>query len=143
MYLNNLFVFGTLLPGLRNYHKFLAKYNPKAYHAKAKGLLYYIPGDHYPIAIAGEGEIQGVMFESKDLNIILPMLDDIEKYTGIESQSGLMREIVDVENLETGEIVKAHMFFWPPSKVDELKAKGQIIPSGDWLKFLDENGQVE
>lgn len=143
LYLNNLFVFGTLLPGLRNYHKFLAKYNPNAYKAKTKGVLYYVPGDHYPIAIHGDGEIYGVLYESKDLNIILPELDEIEKYTGVESQSHLIREIVDVENTETGETVKAHMFFWPPSKIDELKTKGEVIESGDWLRFLNERGQEE
>ena len=54
-----------------------------------------------------------------------------------ESQSYLVRKIVDVENLETGEKVKAHMYLWPPSKAQWLKDNAVIIYDGDWMKFLE------
>ncbi|MDN5294203.1 MAG: hypothetical protein PWQ91_786 [Eubacteriales bacterium] len=143
MYLNRLFVYGTLLPGLRNYHRFLAKYDPPYWPAKAKGIMYYIPDDHYPVVVDGEGDVYGVLYETKDLAVILPVLDEIEKYTGVESQSHLIREIREVENLETGEKVRAHMFLWPPSRREELEKRGVRIESGDWLKFLRERGMEE
>lgn len=138
MYLNNLFVYGTLLPGLQNHQKFIEKYHPEVYKARAKGTMYYIPGDNYPVVLEeGDNDIKGVLFVTRELSVILPELDEIEKFTGVESQSHLIRDIRDVENLETGEIVKAHMFLWPPSKTDWLKKKGQVIEDGDWAKFLE------
>lgn len=138
MYLNNLFVYGTLLPGLDNYKRFVEKYNPNVSQARAKGTMYYLPEDGYPVVLQGEGEIKGVMFETRELPTILPEIDEIEKYTGVETQSHLIREIVDVEIVETGETVKAHMFLWPPSKADWLKENGEVIPDGDWARFLNE-----
>ncbi|WP_027365456.1 gamma-glutamylcyclotransferase family protein [Desulfotruncus alcoholivorax] len=137
MYINKLFVFGTLLPGLDNYKRFLEQYRPKYYPARAEGVMYYLPEDGYPVVLEGKGEVKGVLFDSDDLRVVLPEIDDIQKYTGIESQSYLIRKIVDVENLETGEKVKAHMYLWPPSKAQWLKENGVIIYDGDWMNFLE------
>jgi len=138
MYLNNLFVYGTLLPGMENYERFIKEHNPMVYRAKTKGVMYYLPDDGYPVVLEGDGEIKGIMFETRDLSVILPEIDEIEKYTGVESQSHLIREIRDVELLETGETVKAHMFLWPPSKAQWLRENADVIPDGDWAKFLQE-----
>ncbi|WP_347488951.1 gamma-glutamylcyclotransferase family protein [Desulfoscipio sp. XC116] len=136
MYLNRLFVFGTLLPGLTNYNRYLKSSKPKTFPATAKGIMYYLPEDGYPVITEGEGEVKGVIYESPDLLIILPEIDEIHKFTGIESQSDLIREIRDVVNLETGETVKAHMYLWPPAKDRWLKQNATVIADGDWLKFL-------
>ena len=137
MYLNNLFVYGTLLPGMPNYDRFIEDHKPKVSTAKAKGVMYFLPGDGYPVVLEGDGEVKGVMFETRDISVILPELDEIEKYTGVESQSHLIREIKDVE-LETGDKVKAHMFLWPPSKAQWLKDNAKIIQDGDWARFHKE-----
>jgi len=139
MYLNNLFVYGTLLPGMANYDRFIREHNPKVSKAKAKGVMYYLPGDDYPVALEGEGNIIGVMFETRDLSVVLPEIDEIEKYTGVESQSYLIREIRDVELVESGEKKKAHIFLWPPSKAQWLKEHGQMISDGNWAGFQREN----
>lgn len=136
MYLNNFFVYGTLLPGLQNYKHFIELYKPEVYRAKAKGTMYLLPEDDYPVVLAGEGEVKGVVFVTDELPTILPQIDEIQKYTGVESQSHLIREIKDVEILETGKIVKAHMYLWPPSKAQWLKEKGVIILDGDWARYL-------
>ena len=68
-------------------------------------------------------------------------IDEIEKFTGVESQSHLIREIVDVENLDTGETVKAHMYLWPPSKGEWLKEHAEVVTDGDWSRFLRERGK--
>lgn len=138
MYLNNLFVYGTLLPGMVNHQRFIDAHKPTVSTAKAKGIMYYLPEDGYPVVLEGDGEVQGVMFETRDMSVILPEIDEIEKYTGVESQSHLIREIKDVEIVETGEKVKAHMFLWPPSKAAWLKENGEVIPDGDWARFLKE-----
>lgn len=135
MYLNNLFVYGTLLPGMANYDRFIEAHKPKVSKATAKGLMYYLPEDGYPVVLEGDGEIKGVMFETQDMSVVLPEIDEIEKYTGVESQSHLIREIKDVKLVETGETIKAHMFLWPPSKAEWLKKNGQVIPDGDWANF--------
>ncbi len=136
MYLNNLFVYGTLLPGQDNHRRFVEKYQPKVSAARAKGIMYHLPEDGYPVVVEGSGEVNGVLFETRELAVILPELDEIEKYTGVESQSDLIREIRDVQNLDTGETVKAHMFLWPPSRREWLEKNGEIVPDGDWKKFL-------
>lgn len=138
MYLNNLFVYGTLLPGLDNYKRFIEKHKPKVYRARAKGIMYYLPGDGYPVVLEGEGEVKGVVFETRHLSVALSEIDEIEKFTGVESQSHLIREIREVENLETGETLKAHMYLWPPSRAEWLKKNGEVIPDGDWARFLRE-----
>lgn len=136
MYINRLFVFGTLLPGLHNYNHFIKKCRPKTYKARARGIMYYLPEDGYPVVLEGDGEIKGVLFEADELRVIMPEIDEIQKFTGIESQSHLIREIRDVENLETGETVKAHMYLWPPSRAEWLEKNGEVIYDGDWLRFL-------
>lgn len=138
MYLNNLFVYGTLLPGLKNYKRFLEPYNPKVYEARTRGVMYIVPSDGYPVILDGENEIKGVLYETRDLKVILPEIDDIEKFTDVESQSLLVREIRDVELLESGKTVKAHIYMWPPSKAEWLKKNGEVIPDGDWARFLRE-----
>ncbi|GBF33526.1 hypothetical protein DCCM_2628 [Desulfocucumis palustris] len=142
MYLNNLFVFGTLLPGLENHKKFIEKYKPAVYTARARGVMYYLPSDDYPVVLEGDGEIKGIMFDTPEMSVILPEIDEIEKFTGVESQSHLIREIKEVELLESGKKVKAHMYLWPPSKADWLKKNGVLIPDGDWARFLRENGKL-
>lgn len=137
MYINKLFVFGTLLPGLDNYKRFLEQYQPEFYPARAEGIMYYLPNDGYPVVLEGEGEVKGVLFDSDELRIVLPEIDDIQKFTGIESQNHLVRKIVDVENLETGERIKAHMYLWPPSKAQWLRDNAVIINDGDWMSFLE------
>lgn len=136
MYLNNLFVFGTLLPGLENYKRFVETYKPQVFKARTSGIMYYLPEDGYPVVLDGDGEIKGVMFVTREMPLILPQIDEIQKYTGVDSQSHLIREIRDVELVETGDIVKAHMYLWPRSKTQWLKENGVIIPDGDWAKFL-------
>ncbi|MBU7006805.1 gamma-glutamylcyclotransferase family protein [Phosphitispora fastidiosa] len=142
MYLDNLFVYGTLLPGMENHERFIQAHKPTLYKARAKGIMYFLPEDGYPVVLEGEGEIKGVMFQTRDMATVLPEIDEIEKYTGLESQSHLIREIRDVELLETGEKVKAHMFLWPPSKAGWLKENAEIIPDGDWARFLQEHRKV-
>jgi gamma-glutamylcyclotransferase (GGCT)/AIG2-like uncharacterized protein YtfP len=143
MYLNNLFVYGTLLPGLKNYKRFIEPHKHKIYEAKSRGVMYLVPGDGYPVILDGEGEIKGVMFETSDLMFILPEIDDIEKYTDVESQSMLVREIRDVELLESGKTVKAHVYMWPPTKAEWLKKNGEVIPDGDWARVLREKQDKE
>lgn len=135
MYLHKLFVYGTLLEGLENYKKFLQPCNPKAYSARSKGIMYYLPSDDYPVVLEGEGEIKGTLYEADDLSMALTQIDDIQKYTGVESQNHLIRVIRDVENLETGEKIKAHMYMWPPCKTEWIKKNAAIIPTGDWVGF--------
>ncbi|MCF8010238.1 MAG: gamma-glutamylcyclotransferase [Clostridiales bacterium] len=138
MYLNNFFVFGTLLPGLNNYNYFIKKYNPNIYNARTKGIMYYLPEDGYPVVIDGERYIKGVLYNTEELPVILPEIDEIHKYTDIETQSHLIREIRDVEIIDTGETIKAHLYMWPPSKRQWLKKNGVIISDGDWTRFLKE-----
>ncbi len=139
MYLHNLFVYGTLLPGLKNYKCFIEHHKPKIYEAKVNAVMYYLPEDGYPVVLDGEGIVKGVLYESRELSVILPEIDEIEKYTGVESQNLLIREIRDVEILETGKTVKAHMYMWPPEKAKWLKENAKVIVDGDWARFLKEN----
>lgn len=137
MYLNNLFVYGTLLPGLDNYNRFIKDHKPEIYKARTKGIMYYLPGDGYPVVLEGEGKVKGVLYKTRNLSTILPEIDEIEKFTGVDSQSLLIRKIKDVEILDTGEQVKAHMYLWPPSKARWLKENGIVILDGDWARFLE------
>ena len=138
MYLNNLFIYGTLLPGLKNYQRFLEPYKPKVYKARAKGVMYVVPGDGYPVILDGKDEIKGVLYETRELKFILPQIDEIEKFTDVESQSLLVREIRDVELIESGKTVKAHVYMWPPSKAEWLKENAEVVPDGDWAMYLRE-----
>ncbi len=140
--MDNLFVYGTLLPGLKNYNRFIKDHKPKTYKARAKGTMYYLPKDNYPVVLEeGEGEIKGVLYDSREMAVILPEIDEIEKFTGVESQNLLIREIRDVEILETGEKVKAHMYLWPPSRAKWLKENAEIIPDSDWARFLNDRNK--
>lgn len=142
MFLNKLFVYGTLLPGLDNYNRFVEKYKPRVYPARTRGTMFYLPADGYPVVLdEGDGEIKGVVFESRDMSVIVPEIDEIEKFTGIESQSYLIREAKEVELLDTGETIRAHMYLWPPSRSQWLKDNALVIPDGDWARYLKEKEQ--
>lgn len=142
MYLNNLFVYGTLLPGLKNYKHFIERHKPETFPAEAKGIMYYLVDDGYPVVLEGEGKVKGVMFRTREMPVILPQIDQIQKYTGVDSQNHLIREIRDVTLTETGETVKAHMYLWPPCKTEWLKKNAEVIFGGDWAIFLAEKNKA-
>ncbi len=140
MYLHNLFVFGTLLPGLKNYNHFVEQHHPRVYPAQTTGTMYYLPEDDYPVVLkSGTGTIKGVVFVTSDLPVIIAGIDDIHKFTGVDSQSDLVRQIVEVELTDSGKKIKAHMYLWPPQKAEWLREHGTIIPDGDWGKFLQKH----
>lgn len=73
-----LFVYGTLKQGGK-YHCYLGEAALVAEHATAKGTL-YDSGMGYPaMAVSGEGEIQGEVYDIPEE--LWPAIDDLEGYT--------------------------------------------------------------
>ena len=77
-----IFVYGSLMEGFFNSEKALKGKVEKRIKAKTKGRLYHLIEKEYPALVDGEDVVYGELLIMKDLENILPILDEIEKYYG-------------------------------------------------------------
>lgn len=122
------FVYGTLLPGYRNYERFIAPYLITSEPATARGDLYHLP-EGYPGVVEGAGTVQGRVLMLPEQ--VLASLDDLEAYDPAASpeENEYQRKEVPV-TLENGSTLSAWMYFMTAKRVRSMK--GIRIESGGW-----------
>lgn len=119
MIINKVFVYGTLMKDMHNYH--LVK--PFVKHletAKTLGRLYDLPYG-YPAMIGGQDEVWGELLELNDVEEALKILDRLEGYCGEESPRNLYnRTIQEIQTL-SGQAEQAYVYFWAsPETINEV-----------------------
>ncbi|MCL6638079.1 MAG: gamma-glutamylcyclotransferase [Firmicutes bacterium] len=130
------FVYGTLMRGFGNYEKYLSKYVLAAGEAFINGELYHLR-DGYPAAGPGPGIVKGELMLVRDLEAVLPVLDDLEDYAGPGRAN--LYERVRVEAVTfSGQRVTAWTYLY--GCPDELPLIGVPVKGGCWRTFLADGG---
>lgn len=130
--LNSIFVYGTLRPGLSNFH-LLLPYIKKIERAFTRGSIYHLPYG-YPAMIDGEDIVHGDYIEVKKIHQVLKLLDELETYYGPNNpQNEYERRKTKVIN-KFGKEKDAYIYIW--AKPKELRQYGEIVPGGDWKKYI-------
>ncbi len=135
--INNIFVYGTLMSGFRNHDKYLSGHIIEKYQGIMKGKLYHLK-DGFPAASDGEGRITGEICLVRDIEKMLPVLDNLEDYNQPGREDLYKREIREVRD-DKGNIILCYVYLWVRQRLSYLKNAGLYINHGDWKKFLQDN----
>ncbi|WP_338676552.1 gamma-glutamylcyclotransferase family protein [Streptomyces sp. SCSIO 30461] len=128
------FVYGTLRPGEHNHDRCLLGRTSTEEPARlASAVLYDGPG--YPYVVeGGTGTVLGELVTAPgDLHQELTaVLDDLEEYFGPDDPRNVyVRVARDVET-DARESVTAWVYVAAEAVARELRARGTVIPGGDW-----------
>ena len=132
-YMERIFVYGTLLPGLCRHDAMQGARSLG--RGSITGLLYDL--GPYPAVVHGAGKVWGEVFEVNDS--VLAALDAIEAFypDAPADKSEYIREEASVCLVESNTFISAGFYRFNRS----IAGKHQIA-HGDYLKFLDETGFV-
>jgi len=133
---NKLFVYGTLRRGFAP-HKYLGRASRFLGAASIRGRLYDL--GEYPGAVASDlpgEEIRGEVYELRDLDNQLKVLDELEEFDPERPEKSLfVRRPVQVK-LGSGEQIKAWVYFLP-----RRPRNARLISSGDYRKARPQSAQ--
>ncbi|MDQ0601909.1 gamma-glutamylcyclotransferase (GGCT)/AIG2-like uncharacterized protein YtfP [Streptomyces canus] len=129
------FVYGTLRPGEVNHDLFLRGRTGSQEPGRLDGVVLY-DGPGYPYAVeepagAVRGELVTALPEAYD--DLLVALDRLEEYAPGDPRNLYERIEGDVVRDADGVSVRAWVYVAAPAVAAELRARGKLIDSGDWL----------
>ena len=130
----NVFVYGTLKPGERNYLNYCAGKTIEETKAYTWGKLYHLSLG-YPAMTEGDKKIEGYLLTFSDASI-LTNLDELEDYHRDRSPdlNEYYRQQVSVYNLADNFLGLAWSYFMNLEKIRQLK--GIPLNSGAWHSKL-------
>jgi len=130
--INKVFVYGTLMTGMKN-HYLVEPYIKSVKPARVAGVLYDLPYG-YPAMTAGNTLVFGELMELANITEALIVLDRLEDYHGPDEAGNLYDRVVREVVVSGEEKVLAYMYLW--AKPAELEKVGVIIPGGDWKVIM-------
>lgn len=124
------FVYGTLKPGERNYQRYCAGKVIEAQRATTLGRLFALPMG-YPAMTRGNNNVQGYLLTFADLGV-LDALDELEDYQPDREMSENLynRQNIEVNNLQGASLGWAWVYLMQPQRVKQLG--GTFLPDGWW-----------
>ncbi|MDJ0632953.1 MAG: gamma-glutamylcyclotransferase [Xenococcaceae cyanobacterium MO_188.B29] len=130
----NVFVYGTLKPGERNYLRYCAGKTIRETQAYVKGQLYHLSLG-YPALTEGDKKIEGYLLTFAN-NSILTSLDELEDYHPDRSPelNEYYRQQVLVYNLADDFLEKAWIYLMNLAKIEKLQ--GTLLNSRYWSSNL-------
>ena len=133
-----IFVYGTLMSGFGNHQHYLAGRILSIERATVEGELYHLRYG-YPALTPGAGKVAGELILVKDLESLLPELDELEDYFGPGKDN--VYERVNVEAVtEAGKRVTACVYRY--TRLEEIAVNGVLVEGGDWLEFFNRTRKV-
>ncbi|KKD05967.1 gamma-glutamylcyclotransferase family protein [Streptomyces sp. WM6386] len=129
------FVYGTLRPGEVNHDHFLRGRTGSEERGRLDGVVLY-DGPGYPYAVQEPGgTVHGelVTAHPEAYDGLLVALDRLEDYAPGDPQNLYERIECDVVRDTDGVSVRAWVYVAAPAVAAELRARGKLIGSGDWL----------
>lgn len=127
-----IFVYGTLMSGFENHQRYLDGHVLEIKKATVEGELFHLRYG-YPALAPGKGRVEGELILVKDLESLLPELDELEDSFGPAEDN--MYERVEVEAVtESGKKIKACAYRY--ARLKELDKIGIRVEGGNWREFL-------
>ncbi|MFD5404879.1 gamma-glutamylcyclotransferase family protein [Streptomyces griseorubiginosus] len=130
------FVYGTLRPGEVNHDLFLRGRVRSEEPGRLPGaLLYDGPGYPYVVEEPHGGPVRGelVAAEPEEYDELLTALDELEEYRPGDPRNLYERVAREVVRVADRTAVRAWVYVAAPSVAVRLRARGDLIASGDWL----------
>lgn len=132
-----MFVYGTLMKGFYNYDKALAGQEASMVPARTRGRVWHMSNRGYPAIKEGDGWVYGELVELKDFAAVIDLMDDIEGYYGpSDPRNEYARILCSVENLETGAMEEAYVYYYVPDDLGGPDNPVIELPQGSWRDFM-------
>ena len=141
---NKLFVYGSLLSGFFNYDKALEGNVLTCIRAKVQGVLFHQVRKGYPALIEGTDWVYGELLELTNFSRILPEIDVLENYYGMDFDNEYKRLLTQVFVEKENRWIKQKAFIYWYAKKDLGKPNNPVIrlSQGDWRSYMQESGKT-
>lgn len=133
-----IFVYGTLMTGMSN-HSLISPFVQGVRVAYTKGTLYHLPYG-YPALVEGDGIVLGELFDLRDSQNALKILDPFEDFYGVGNTHNLYERVSQTVWSKDGTELTAQVYRW--AKPTELKGIGVRVANGDWRSYLKLQGDL-
>lgn len=135
MQLHYVFVYGTLMEGLANFH-IIRPYIRKIMPASIGGAaLYHLPYGYPAVMLDGSQQrVQGELVEITDTEQALAILDRLEDFHGEGNAGNLYDRVLYPVQTAAGEIIDAYLYVW--SRPGQLPLVGTLLPDGCWRSYI-------
>jgi gamma-glutamylcyclotransferase (GGCT)/AIG2-like uncharacterized protein YtfP len=129
----NVFVYGTLKPGERNYPHYCQGKVIQATSAYTWGKLFHLSQLGYPALTIGNQQIKGCLLSFAD-DSILVKLDQLEGYSpdALPSENEYQRQKIRVYQLSGGFLGEVWCYLMTLEKIRQYG--GILIPLGEWTE---------
>ena len=132
VYINKVFVYGTLMKGFHNYKRYLEGKINSITPGRTYGVLYHLR-EGYPALLPGNEIVEGEIMEPVD-DMLLKSLDRLEGYSERSSNNLYIREVRNILT-EKGQQMTCWIYIYADEKY--AKENGILVPNGNWRKFME------
>ncbi|KYZ77984.1 hypothetical protein AXX12_00100 [Anaerosporomusa subterranea] len=133
--MNQVFVYGTLLQGMENYHLiagFVSTIRPAVING---GTIYHLEFGYPALVLTNDqNQVHGEIIELVDMEQALLVLDNLEGYLGENCPDNLYDRVICRAFDENGRPADTYVYVW--SHPDQLKEIGQLLRDGCWRSFI-------
>lgn len=130
-----LFVYGTLLPGQKYFHR-IAPMVAGQQAGRTRGRLFHLP-EGYPAMVEAEtGWVRGELLRfNGPMDKVLEACDRIEGYQPDNEAASLFIRVIRSVEPDDGVALEAWCYCLAPAQREALLGMGQEVAGGDWLAF--------
>ena len=136
----HLFVYGTLIPGQRNWPLIEELIAPDPIHgACARGWRMWHVGADYPTITPADPKhtVRGTLLRiAPDArHELLELCDDLEGHTPGSDDNYYERVAAPIEQAPGGPTHSAWLYHWTPARLQATKVRLTEVPGGDWVRW--------
>lgn len=137
-----LFTYGSLMENFFNYQLYLTgKIQGKPKKARIQGSLYHLTEKGYPALLPAESWVYGEVFELKDFDQDIQVLDQMEGFDqGEPNEYHREKRTVYLFNEATqayDQALTAYVYRYAVENDAEFKNHSDFIPEGDWRRYME------
>ena len=132
--MKNIFVYGTLLEGCRNYDLYLKGHVHQVTPALVKGTLYSLKMRHYPALLPGDEFIHGEMMEVDDE--VIPAIDRLESYMPGNLYNEYNKEDAQIYDTDRNPLCVLPVYFYNIAHPGQRDLPEVRILSNDYRQWL-------
>ncbi|CAM3700289.1 gamma-glutamylcyclotransferase family protein [Erysipelothrix urinaevulpis] len=137
---DQIFVYGTLMEGYRNFDKYLQGHVLKIEKATVKGKLYDMPYLDFPALLEGNDTVHGEVITVDNFSKLQKDIDAMEGYKG--NDDDMYKRIPKTVFLESGEEIILDVYQYHAYSFDpQFKTEACYIPEGSWRAFNKKLGR--